>query len=132
MAGVRGTARITASAEAQLRDGLLQHLLIELDADLADMAGLFLAQQIAGAADVHVVAGDGEARAELIQRLEHLQPSLRRLGDLVRRGRREVGVAKAAVLREMHRMGGAAVALEIFRRRHRVARHRAQPPRDQG
>ena len=57
-------------------DGFFQHLLIKLDADFAHMAGLFLAQQIAGAANIHVVAGDREARAQLIERLQHFQPPL--------------------------------------------------------
>ncbi len=42
------------------------------------MARLFLAQQVAGAADIQVVAGQGEARAQRIQRLHDLQPLLRR------------------------------------------------------
>ena len=45
-----------ALAGAQLGDRVLQHLLVQLDADLADMAGLLVAQQVAGAADVEVVA----------------------------------------------------------------------------
>jgi hypothetical protein len=53
---------------------LLEHLLVELEADLLDMAGLFLAEQVAGAADVEVVAGELEAGAERIERLQHLQP----------------------------------------------------------
>ncbi len=56
-----------------LGDRLLQHLLVELEADLLDMAGLFLAQQIAGAADVEVMAGELEAGAERVERLQHLQ-----------------------------------------------------------
>ena len=46
------------------------------------MAGLFLAQKIARAANVHVVAGDGEARAQLIERLQHLEPPLGGFGQL--------------------------------------------------
>ena len=44
-------------AAARRRDRLLQHVLVELDADLADMARLLVAQQVAGAADVEIVAG---------------------------------------------------------------------------
>ena len=47
-----------------MRDRLAQHLLIQLVADLLDMAGLFLAQQIAGAANIEVVAGELEAGAK--------------------------------------------------------------------
>ncbi len=42
-------------AALQARDRLLQHRLVELEADFADVAGLFLAEQIAGAADVEIV-----------------------------------------------------------------------------
>ena len=74
------------------RHRLLQHLLIKLDADFADMAGLFLAQQIAGAANIHVVAGDGKARAQLIERLQHFQPPRRGVGQLLVRRRGEIGI----------------------------------------
>ena len=62
--------------------GLFQHLLVKLEADLLDVAGLLLAEQIAGAADVEIVRGKLEARAERIERLEHLEPPL---GLVVRR-----------------------------------------------
>ena len=52
---------------------LLEELLIELDADLADVARL-LAQQIAGAADVEIVAGELESRAQRVEGLHHLEP----------------------------------------------------------
>ncbi len=39
------------------RDRLLEHRLIQLEADLADVAGLLLAEQVAGAADVEIVRG---------------------------------------------------------------------------
>src|SRR6202022_2037458 len=57
-------------------DRLLQHLLIELEADLPDMAGLLLAQEISGAADVEVVGGERKACAQRVERLQHLQPPL--------------------------------------------------------
>ena len=55
------------------RHRLLQELLVELDADLADMAGLLLAQEVAGAADVEVVAGELEARAQRVEGLHDLE-----------------------------------------------------------
>ena len=61
--------------------GLFQHLLVELEADLLDVAGLLLAEQVAGAADVEVVRGELEAGAERVERLDHLQPPLRLRGD---------------------------------------------------
>jgi hypothetical protein len=45
---------------------LLEELLVEFYADLADVARLLLAQEVAGAADVEVVAGELEASAERI------------------------------------------------------------------
>ena len=58
------------------RDRLLQHRLVELEADLADVAGLLLAEQVAGAADVEVVARQREAGAERVERLQHLEALL--------------------------------------------------------
>ena len=57
-------------------DRLLQHRLVQLEADLADVAGLLLAQQVAGAADVEIVGGQREAGAQRIERLQHLQALL--------------------------------------------------------
>ena len=76
---------VTSASPPSLQAGhrLFQHLLVQLDADLADMAGLFLAQQIAGAANIHVMAGDREAGAQLVQRLQHFQPPRRGLGQLL-------------------------------------------------
>ena len=73
-------------AGAQRGHRLLQHVLIKLDADLADMAGLFVAQQIAGAANIEIVARHREARAQIVQRLQHLQPALRALSVSLRSG----------------------------------------------
>ena len=54
-------------------DGLLQHPLVQLESDFLDMPRLFRAQQIAGPADVHVVAGEAEAGAQTVQRLHDRQ-----------------------------------------------------------
>ena len=40
------------------RNGLLQHRLIQLKPNFADMARLFLAKQIAGAANIEIVRGE--------------------------------------------------------------------------
>ena len=53
------------------------------------MAGLLVAEQIAGAADVEIVARELEAGAERIERLQHLQPLLRLRRDRAVGGRRE-------------------------------------------
>ena len=83
----------TALAGAQLDHRVLQHLLVQLDADFADVAGLFVAQQVAGAADVQVVAGQGEAGAQRVQRLHHRQPLLRRGRQPLRLRPGQIGVA---------------------------------------
>jgi len=73
-----GRSRASAS-RTRRRDGVFEHLLIKLDADLANVARLFLAEQIARAANVHIVACELEARAELFERLDNLKPLLGRL-----------------------------------------------------
>ena len=74
--GDQRSATGAAMPALSARHRLLQHLLVELEADLLDVAGLLLAQQVAGAADVEVVAGELEAGAEPVERLQHLQPPL--------------------------------------------------------
>ena len=64
-------------AGLELRHRVFQHLLVELVADLLDVAGLLLAQEIAGAADVEIVRGELEAGAEGVEGLQHLQAPLR-------------------------------------------------------
>ena len=69
-------------------DRLLEHRLVELEADLADVARLLLAEQVAGAADIEVVARQLEAGAQAFERLQHAQPPLGGVGQLaVRRAR---------------------------------------------
>ena len=53
-------------------DGLFEHLLIELDPHLANVAGLFLTQEITGATDIQIVARQGEAGTQGVQRLHYL------------------------------------------------------------
>ncbi len=67
------SARSASVPRPRRRHRFLEELLVELDADLADMAGLFFAQQIAGAADVEVVAGELEARAQRVERLHDFE-----------------------------------------------------------
>src|SRR3546814_20394636 len=55
----------------------LQHLLVELDADLLDMARLLLAEQVAGAPIVEIVTRQGEDGAERVQRLHGFQTFVR-------------------------------------------------------
>ena len=64
-------------------------VLIEFVADFLDMARLLLAEQIAGAADVEIVACQRKAGAQRIERLQHLEPLLRRWRQRAVGGRRE-------------------------------------------
>ncbi len=89
----RGLARLQGGPTAGRRHRFFEHLLIELDTDLADMARLLLAQQVAGAADVEVVAGELEAGAEIIQSLHDLKALFRRRGQNAARRQGEVGIA---------------------------------------
>ena len=73
-------------------DRLAHHLLIELVADLLDVAGLLFAKQIAGPAQVEVVARELEPRAENIKRLQNAEPLLGLRRDPGLRGRGEIGV----------------------------------------
>ena len=93
-----GDRRGDAGLEARHR--LFEHLLVELEADLLDVAGLLVAQQVAGAADVEIVGGELEAGAKRVERLQHLQPPLGLPGDLALRRQREQRIG--AQLRATH------------------------------
>ena len=102
----------------EVGDRLLQHRLVELEADLLDVAGLLFAEQIAGAADVEVVRGELEAGAEVLQRLQHLQPPLRLRRDLALRRQREQRIG--AQFRAPH---AAAQLIELRQAEHIGAMH---------
>ena len=76
-------------AGLEVDDRLFQHRLVKLEADFLDVAGLFLAEQIAGAADIEIVRGQLEPGAERFQRLQHLQPPFGLRRDLLLRRQRE-------------------------------------------
>ncbi len=71
--------RRLAALLARELDRFLEQVVVELEADLADVAGLLVAEQVAGTPDVEVVGGELEAGAELVEALDHLQAAL---GDL--------------------------------------------------
>src|SRR5215213_2576023 len=60
-------------AGSQLHDGVLQHLLVELEAYFPNVTGLLFAQQVAGSANVEIMAGEAETGAERIQGLQDLE-----------------------------------------------------------
>ena len=80
--GVQSLGAASAAAagllRAQLGHGLLEHVVVELEADLADLPGLLVAEEVAGTADVEVVAGQLEAGAQPFQRLDHAAAGARR------------------------------------------------------
>ena len=58
------------------KDRILQHGLVKLEADLADMARLLIAQQIARSANIKIMAGELEACAKCIEIAQDLQAFL--------------------------------------------------------
>src|SRR6266436_8706973 len=74
-------------------DRLLEQMLIELDADLADMAGLLVAEEIAGAANVEVVARQLKSGAQGVEGLHDFEPALRGWGELSSLRQGQVGVS---------------------------------------
>jgi hypothetical protein len=57
------------------------------------VARLLLAQKVAGAADVEVVAGELKAGAERVERLQHLEAAVGRVGEFAvgRQGEQRIG-----------------------------------------
>ena len=54
------------------RNGALQQFHVQVVADFLDLAALFIAEQFAGAADLEVVRGQGEAGAQFLERFQAL------------------------------------------------------------
>ena len=63
--------------------------MVKFEADFLDVAGLLIAQQVAGAADVKVVRGELETGAERVERLQHLEAALGLRRDLAVRRQRQ-------------------------------------------
>ena len=73
--------------------GMVRAVMADADADFADMARLLAAEQIAGAADVHIVARQAETGAKTVEAVYHFEALARRRRDAVRRRQGEIGVA---------------------------------------
>ena len=54
-------------------DRILKHRLVQFEADLADMPRLFIAKQIARAANVEIVAGELEASTQTVEIAKNLE-----------------------------------------------------------
>ena len=66
--------------------------MVKFEADLLDMPGLFVAEQIAGAALIEVVAGQLETGAECVERRQHLQALFGAFGDALVGRCRQIGI----------------------------------------
>ena len=77
-----------------LRNGLVEELDVELEADRGDVAGLLSAEQLARAADLEVAHRDREAGAELRVVGKRRQAGARLGGQLPRIGIEEVRVGR--------------------------------------
>ena len=116
--GDQRSAAGSDDAGLEVDDRLLQHRLVQLEADLLDVAGLLLAQQIAGAADVEIVAGELEAGAQRLQRLQHREPPLGLRRDLLLRRQREQRIGP-----QLRAADAAAQLIELGEAEHVGAMH---------
>ena len=77
---------------AEVGDRLADHADVEVEADALDVARLLAPEQVAGAADLEVLHGDGHAGAELGVLGDGGQPVVSRLGQRLLRRVEEVGI----------------------------------------
>ena len=91
--GVNSSVARATAAGLGGEDRVLEHRLVELEADLPDVAGLLVAEQVARAADVEIVAGELETRAKAVELASTFSRFSRRLGDraVLRRGQVGIG-----------------------------------------
>ena len=78
----------------------IEHLPVEIETDLLDLAGLAFAEQFTGAADLEVVGGQGESRAQIVQRGECVEALLGVRRHRFARRRQQVGIG--AMVRTAH------------------------------
>ena len=76
----------------QLGDRRVEHPDVLVEPDRGDRAGLLRAEQLAAAADLEVLRRDLEARAELGEPLQRLEPPARLVGDVLGLGHEQVAV----------------------------------------
>src|SRR5699024_10030117 len=58
-------------------DRAIEHLPVQVEADFLNLAALAFAQQFAGAANLQIVGGQGEAGAEIVQRGQRIDAFFR-------------------------------------------------------
>ena len=81
---------------AEVGDGLADEADVEVEAHALDVTGLLAAEQVAGAADLEVLHGDGHAGAEVGVARDGAQAVVRRLGHRLLGRVEEVGVGPLA------------------------------------
>ena len=79
-------------ARAHFCEGFFEHVLIQLVTDFFDVAGLFFAEQVARAANVHVMRGEVKARAQRVEAGQNFQALFGLRGQRLTRLGREVGI----------------------------------------
>ena len=78
-----------------LAHGLFEHRRVHLKADRLDVAGLFAAEHVAGAAEFEIERGDLESRAQVGELLERGQAAARNLSQLGLRRNQQVRIGAA-------------------------------------
>ncbi len=74
--------RVITLDAAHRADGLVDHLQVQLEAECGDVAGLLVAEEVAGAAQLEVAHRDLQAGAQVGVVGERGEPLRRRLGEL--------------------------------------------------
>ncbi len=69
-----GLVQRRLATRLERRNRLLEHVQVHGEPDLGHLATLLLAEQLAGAADLQVVRGQHETRAQLFHRLDRFEP----------------------------------------------------------
>ena len=103
MAQVERGATILARTASPLRSATARSIMlaIQIEANRADLAVLFAAQQISGAAQFQIERGNAEARAQIAEFFQSREAMPRQRGQVIRRGRhQQVGIG--ALIRSPH------------------------------
>ena len=80
------------AASLEVDDRVLEHRLVKFEPDLLDVSRLLISEQVAGAADVEVVAGELESGAEAVEIGKHLKALVGTLGHRTARRDGQIGV----------------------------------------
>ena len=78
-AGMQGAVEVRFLARAQRIHRASQQFRVQREADFLDLSALLVAEQFAGAADLEIVRREREPGAEILERIDRLEP-LDRIG----------------------------------------------------